>query len=75
MPRRSIVRLHLLQELSGERAVSEAELERTLGTLRFLKGLQSARARAAAALEPGSTTEQPNEQSAPWLLSQIAGDL
>ena len=44
------------QELSGDKAVAAAELERTLGTLRYLKGLQAARARAVAAQGPSPST-------------------
>lgn len=52
------------KELSGERAVSEAELERTLGTLRYLKGLQAARARAMAAQGPAPATTELADQCA-----------
>jgi hypothetical protein len=44
------------QELSADKAVSEAELQRTLGTLRYLKGLQAAHARAVAAQGPSPST-------------------
>ena len=44
------------QELSADKAVAEAELQRTLGTLRYLKGLQAARARAVAAQGPSPST-------------------
>ena len=44
------------QELSADKAVSEAELQRNLGTLRYLKGLQAARARAVAAQGPSPST-------------------
>ena len=36
--------------------MAAAELERTLGTLRYLRGLQAARARAVAAQGPSSST-------------------
>ena len=44
------------QELSADKAVAEAELDRTLGTLRYLKSLQAARARAVAVHGPAPET-------------------
>jgi len=37
-------------------AIAATELDRTLGTLRYLKGLQAARARAVAAQGPSPST-------------------
>ena len=41
----------MLQELTTDRIVAEADLSRQLGTLRYLLGLRSARQRAEAAQE------------------------
>ena len=49
----------LVQELSAERAVGDADLGRKLGTLRYLKGLQAARRRALAAATPGAPQPPP----------------
>ena len=48
---REVDSLYMLQELTTNRIVAEADLSKQLGTLRYLLGLRSARQRAEAAQE------------------------
>ncbi len=48
----------MLQELTTDRIVAEADLGRQLGTLRYLLGLRSARQRAEAAREAAVKLEE-----------------
>ncbi len=50
--------LHMLQELTTDRIVAEADLSKQLGTLRYLLGLRSARQRAEAAQERAVKLEE-----------------
>lgn len=50
---------HLLQELSSDKAVAESDLARKLGTLRYLTGLKTQRARAVRSSPPGAKAPPP----------------
>ena len=70
---REVDNLNVLQELTTDRIVAEADLSKQLGTLRYLLGLRSARQRAEAAQEHAVKLEE--GQGAQGMLQLISASL
>ena len=58
-----MIELPLVQELTNEKVLAEGDLNRLLGTLRYLQSLKTAREKVVT--EPGRAAQGGHERSAP----------